>query len=73
MKLKDITLEQAKWIEANALIFKVNHRLTPDQLDEVYAIYNYVYSSNKKTTSCGRCLTGVLRDVWGHYQKMNIL
>lgn len=71
--MKDLTPEMAKWIESNAIIFRVNQRLTTEQLAELYAIYNYVYGTNKKQTSCGRCLAGVLKAVWSHYQNMNIL
>lgn len=73
MKAKDLTAEQAKWIEANELIFRVSLRLAPEQLNELFAIYNYVFSANKPTTSCGRCVDNVKKAVWGHYQKMNIL
>lgn len=73
MKAKDLTLEQAKWIEANAIIFKVSLRLTPEQLQGIFDIYNYVYSANKPKTSCGRCVDNVKKAVWSHYQKMNIL
>ena len=43
MKLKDLTPEMAKWIETNEVIFRVNHRMTDEQLTTLYTIYNYVY------------------------------
>ena len=73
MKVKELQQHQLDWVTANQTIFRVSLRLNPDQLMRLFNIYNSITGENKKVTTCGRCLEGVKKTVYGQYQKqMNL-
>jgi len=52
------------------LLYKGNKRtLSKDEVSEVYKIYNRVFKSKKKVTSCGSCVKSVLSELNIIYNK----
>lgn len=69
MKVKELNQEQMDWVTANQTMFRVSLRLAPEQLNQLFTIYNSITGENKRVTSCGRCVDGVKKTVYGQYQK----
>lgn len=73
MKVRELQQHQLDWVTANQTIFRVSLRLNQEQLVNLFNIYNSITGENKKVTSCGRCLDGVKKIVYGQYNKqMNL-
>jgi len=69
MKIKPLQDHQMDWVTKNQTIFRVSIRLTEDQLMNLFNIYNSITGENKRVTTCGRCLEGVKKQVFGQYLK----
>ena len=69
MKVKELQQHQMDWVTKNQTIFRVSLRLNQDQLMRLFNIYNSITGEQKKVTSCGRCLDGVKKIVYGQYQR----
>ena len=69
MKIKPLQDHQMDWVTKNQTIFRVSIRLTEDQLFNLFNIYNSITGENKRVTTCGRCLEGVKKQVFGQYLK----
>jgi len=69
MKIKPLQDHQMDWVTKNQTIFRVSIRLTEDQLMNLFNIYNSITGENKRITTCGRCLEGVKKQVFGQYLK----
>jgi hypothetical protein len=65
-----MTKEQIKFIEDNMLMFTTSVSFTPDQGKQLYEIYNSITGENKKPTSCGRCISGVLKTILNKYKQL---
>ncbi len=69
MKIKQLKPHQMAWIQENEIIFRISLRLTQEKLVYLFNIYNSITGENKPVTSCGRCVEGVKKQVWGQFQK----
>ena len=69
MKIKPLQDHQMDWVTKNQTIFRVSIRLTEDQLMNLFKIYNSITGETKRVTTCGRCLEGVKKQVFGQYLK----
>ena len=50
-----MTQEHYQWLDANRQVLG-NIRMTPEQQQMVFEIYNTITGENKPITSCGRCV-----------------
>ena len=62
-----MTEEQLLWIEQHKAIFTSSVRMTPEQVQTVYDIYNQITGQKKKPNGCGRCFTTVKKRVLKEY------
>ena len=58
----------------NTSIFVNNSAVNPEQLREVYGIYNRITGETKQPNGCGRCWRNVKKRVYQEYlEKVNII
>jgi hypothetical protein len=62
--------EQEKWLEENSLVL-MNVKLTREQSDKLYEIYNSITGEMKRPSSCGRCLQNVRKRIKIEINKNN--
>ena len=67
MKDQDIT-----WLNERPHIFG-NVKLTREETQRIYDIYNSITGENKKTSSCGRCVYNVKKRVLVEYERIQNL
>jgi len=63
-----MTQQDKQWLDQNQMVFK-NVRLTPEQNQMLFAIYNRLTGDNMKPTSCGRCVANAKKQVKYHYDQ----
>ena len=56
------------WIDQNQSIF-LNVKLLPEQLHNLFRIYNEITGENKRVTGCGRCVASVKKRVQAQFDK----
>ena len=66
-----MTLQYQEFIRANEWMFKNSVRLTQEQKQIIYTIYNDITGETKKPNGCGRCLANVKKRILTEYQKLN--
>lgn len=69
-----MTQETLNWIEENAVIFRASQRLTPEQLDGLWAAYNELTGKTKPVTACARCVKNaidIVKNIYIKYKKEN--
>jgi hypothetical protein len=64
-----MTQEHIQYVADNMLLFTTSRRYSPEELTQIYAIYNAITGERKKATSCGRCLEGVKKRIILEYNK----
>jgi len=57
-----------QWLEDNIYLLG-NVRMTKEQLDRVFSIYNGITKENKPVTSCGRCVLNIKKRLRFEYEK----
>lgn len=62
-----MTDEQLLWIEDNLRIFTSSQRVTLEETEKVYEIYNAITGENKKPNGCGRCFITTKKRVLKEY------
>lgn len=64
-----MTQEQLDFVTNNMLLFTTSRRYAPNELQQIFNIYNSITGENKKTTSCGRCVETVKKRILFEYDK----
>ena len=59
--------EDYQWLTDNYYLLG-NVRMTPEQVQRIFAIYNAVTGENKPITSCGRCVHSVKQRLKVEYE-----
>ena len=65
----NMTEEAIAFIESNPAIFKGNAKLTKEQRDILYLIYNEVFKDSKRPNGCGACQRNVIDGLYKAYLK----
>ena len=63
-----MTVKDLEWLDANRQILG-NVRMTREQLERVFSIYNSITNENKPITSCGRCVLNIKKRLRFEYEK----
>jgi len=63
-----MTHEEYTWLSANPLVLQ-NTRMTPEQQQMVFKMYNRITGENKPVTSCGRCVMTIKKRLKFEYEK----
>jgi len=63
-----MTHEEYQWLSANPLVLQ-NTRMTPEQQQMVFKMYNRITGENKPVTSCGRCVMTIKKRLKFEYEK----
>ena len=63
-----MTQEHYQWLDANRQVLG-NIRMTPEQQQMVFEIYNTITGENKPITSCGRCVMNIKKTLKFYYEK----
>ena len=64
-----MTEQAIEFIEANNAIFKGNAKLTKEQREILYLIYNEVFNDPKRPSGCGACQRNVIDGLYKVYLK----
>ena len=66
--MKNLKEEQQNWIRQNQTKFlQPNIGWHKEELQVLYAIYEYMLDKPVKRTSCNRCIRNIINVVWKHY------
>ena len=65
----NFTEEAISFIEANNAIFKGHKKLTREEREKLYLIYNEVFNTSRKPSGCGACQRNVITDLYKAYLK----
>jgi len=63
-----MTQQDKQWLDQNLKVFG-NVRLTPEEGQMLYAIYNRLTGESKRPTSCGRCVASTKNTVKYYYDQ----
>jgi len=63
-----MTTKDLEWLEDNRQN-QGNVRMTREQLERVFNIYNSITNENKPITSCGRCVLNIKKRLRLEYEK----
>ena len=63
-----MTHEEYQWLSASPLVLQ-NTRMTPEQQQMVFKMYNRITGENKPVTSCGRCVMTIKKRLKFEYEK----
>ena len=63
-----MTTKDLEWLDSNRQILG-NVRMTREQLEMVFNIYNSRTIENKPITSCGRCVLNIKKRLRFEYEK----
>lgn len=67
-----MTPEDKQWLDDHKSYLYISTRMTSEETQMLYDIYNRLTGLNKKPNGCGSCMRNTVRLITHYYEKYNL-